>query len=666
MKPVCQLSRATMLWLIITILMVVTPFAGSIPVWLYPLALLTMGWRLMIHSGRWQFPHWALKLLLLLVCVIGLMVSLGDGSTINATVALLVATFLIKLLEMYQRRDALVVLFVAYLLVAAVFLFNQSIPMALYALLTLIVITASLNSVYRGEQNRNFWQPLKRSGILILQAIPMMLVLFLIFPRIAPLWQIDLDTGQAFTGLSDTMAPGDVSRLTRSGAIAFQVNFDAVIPSENQRYWRGIVYDHYDGQRWTRAEPVSAAQAVQWPQGLATATESYSYQLIMEPTGQQWRYVLDLPQKIPSYLKRLEDYTVISDQPLLQRVSYPVTSTPGNAFQRLNRTQLQRYLQLPHEGNPQTRELAQRWREESQGNATAIVRRVMSHFTQQFAYTLEPPRLRGDRIDQFLFQSQRGFCGHYAGASVFLLRAAGIPARVVGGYQGGELNPLNNTMTVRQYEAHAWIEVWLKDHWQRLDPTAMVAPERIEQSVQDAFRTGNSFSNESGFLANAFMVRASLQHQWLQQLRWQYDALNFSWHRWVLNFHGHQLDILNDLLGGMSILKMLLLFLVPSAAVLALVIFSLLLAKRQPVDPVEGALAKLDRRLAKLGLQRSVGETVLNHADRVADVIPAIAGDIREVARCYARIRYAEENSDTLKKQLYAAVDRCYSLIPSR
>ncbi|WP_432472967.1 transglutaminase TgpA family protein [Amphritea sp. HPY] len=660
MKPLCQLTRNTMIWMIVTILMVILPFAGHIPSWIYALALLTIGWRLMVHRGRLDFPPGWLRLMLVAVCLPALFFSFKQGSTLGATVALLLVGFLIKLLELYQRRDALVVLFIAYILAASVFLFNQSIPMALYILLTLIVITATLNTVYRSEQESNFWHPIKRSALLYMQAIPLMLVMFLIFPRIPPLWSVDPDAGQAFSGLSDSMAPGDVSRLTRSAEIAFRVTFEGAVPVASQRYWRGVIYDQFDGRSWRRSEQAES-QFFAKAALRQTQTERYRYQVIMEPTAQRWRYALDLPQQVPANLVRNRDFTLSAAEPLMQRSQYRITSALDYGSWLLSESESQRYLQLPASGNPRSRKLARDWLQATADDQFKFISRLLQHFTRRFSYTLEPPGLQGDSIDQFLFQTQRGFCGHYAGASVFLLRAAGIPARVVGGYQGGELNPLDGSMTIRQYEAHAWIEVWLKGQgWQRLDPTAMVAPERVEQPAQQLFGT------ESGFLADALLARASLGNRWLQQMRWQYDALNYGWHRWVLNFENEQLNLLERLLGGISVLKMLMLLMIPAVIVLLLLSYSLLSGRRSAVDPVERCIARLNCKLARLGLQRGCGETVTDHARRVAEVVPELAVEIHEVAACYEQIRYAGNASEQVKKQLYKAADRCYAQIPLR
>ncbi|WP_372599914.1 DUF3488 domain-containing protein, partial [Amphritea sp.] len=364
MKPLFQLTRSSMIWLLVSILMVMMPYVTVVPGWLCLLAVFTVGWRLMVHSGRWSFPHWSVRSALLSLVLVGLLFELRSGSVMVVTVGLLVAAFLLKLTEMYQRRDALVVLYVALLLIVCSFLFFQSIPMTLYSLLSLIVVTACLNTVYRSQQNTDIWRPLKRSAVLYMQALPMMLVLFLIFPRIGPLWQVDMNTGQSFTGLSDSMSPGDVSRLTRSADIAFRARFETVLPPENMRYWRGLTYDRFDGRRWTRSEQqgIEPRNGVQSnPAARFNSPRDYRYEIVMEATGQTWRYGLDVPVSYPATVRRLADMTLQGQDPLMQRTQYQLVSRVAPQQDRLSAGRYDRYLQLPERGNEKARQLALQW-----------------------------------------------------------------------------------------------------------------------------------------------------------------------------------------------------------------------------------------------------------------------------------------------------------------
>lgn len=670
MKPLFQLTRSSMIWLLVSILMVIAPYISVVPRWLFLLALLVVGWRLMVHSGRWSFPHWSVRLGLMLLVLLGLIAELRQDSVMVVTVGLLMAAFLLKLTEMYRRRDALVVLYVAFLLIVCSFLFYQSIPMALYGLLSLIVVTACLNTVFRSQKNSDIWRPLKRSAVLYLQALPMMLILFLIFPRIGPLWQVDMSAGQSYTGLSDSMSPGDVSRLTRSAEIVFRASFDALLPLESQRYWRGLTYDQFDGRRWSQSKRlsesvtarVSKLQKRESPNEKSAAAATFSYQIVMEATGQRWRYGLDRPVSYPASLRQIEDHTLQAEQPLQQRTQYRLISQTGAMRQKLAAADLAHYLQLPAQGNHQTRQLAQQWLDASP-EIDDFVAQMLGFFARDFRYTLEPPLLRqSDPVDQFLFQSRQGFCGHFASAGVLLLRAAGIPARVVGGYLGGELNPLDGVLTVRQYEAHAWLEYWNQDDlsWHRLDPTAVVEPLRLEQSAAQLF------SREPTFLADAMLMRNGfLNGALLKQLRQRYEAINYDWHRWVLNFHERQSGVLQRLLGDISVLKLLLLIMVPGGLILLWVASSLLWRRDVRQDPLVAALARLDKRLDTTNQQRRPGETVSQFFARLQLSLPSLADEFDTLSRCYEQIVYADDPNLELRQQFICTIAHCCRLIPT-
>ncbi|SEQ14469.1 Transglutaminase-like enzyme, putative cysteine protease [Amphritea atlantica] len=660
MKPLFQLTRSSMIWLLVSILMVTAPYATVVPGWLFLLAVLTVGWRLMVHSGRWNFPHWSIRLVLLLLVLVGLLFELRSGSAMVITVSLLVAAFLLKLTEMYRRRDALVVLYVALLLIVCSFLFFQSIPMAFYCLLSLVVVTACLNTVYRSQQNSDIWRPLKRSAVLYMQALPMMLVLFVIFPRMGPLWQVDLNTGQSFTGLSDSLSPGDVSRLTRSADIAFRARFDGDLPPENQRYWRGLTYDRFDGRRWSRTELQQESQTSLLTQ-FNSAYQDYRYQIVMEATGQQWRYGLDVPLSFPATMSRLSDLTLQGGEPLMQRTQYSLVSRSAPVREPLADGHYLRYLQLPENGNERARQLALRWASEQPG-VQAFTAQMLTFFARDFRYTLEPPLLSGrDSVDQFLFQTRQGFCGHFASAGAFLLRAAGIPARVVGGYLGGEMNPLDGALSVRQYEAHAWLEYWDSEDlsWHRLDPTSVVAPLRLEQSAAQLF------SSEPSFLADSMLMRTGfLSGSLLKQLRLRYEALNYGWHRWVLNFHEHQTGFLRQLLGEISVIRILLLILVPGGLVLLAVAGSLFIRRGPRKDPLFLALQRLDKHLKQRGMQRLCGETPGQFFSRLGQVFPSLSDEFTALSRCYEQISYAENSDPQLQQQFRQLINRCCTQIP--
>ena len=286
---------------------------------------------------------------------------------------------------------------------------------------------------------------------------------------------------------------------------------------------------------------------------------------------------------------------------------------------------------------------------------------MMTFFATDFRYTLEPPLLPGsDSVDQFLFQTRRGFCGHFASAGAFLLRAAGIPARVVGGYLGGELNPLDGALTVRQYEAHAWLEYWDKAdlRWHRLDPTSVVSPLRLEQSAAQLFSTEPSFLADAMLMRNGFL-RGSL----LKELRLRYEMINYGWHRWVLNFQDRQSGFLQELLGGISVVKIVLLILGTGGLVLLAVAGSLFVCRRQRKDPLIIALKRLDKCLLKLGLQRCSGETPGQFFTRLEQSFPSLSEEFAALSRCYEQISYAEDSDPELLSLFRRLVARCCASI---
>jgi len=657
MKAVYQLTRPALVWQLLMVVVVLIPHSLRLPWWLPLMTLGAIGWRLLVHMGRTSFPHWSVKFMMAITAGIGAVVSIGRGNGPELAVALLVAGFTLKLLEIYKRRDALVLIYVAYFLAATELLFGQTLLHALYVLLALLLVTAALNAVYQSERHPDFWRPLRSARRLLVPALPLMLVLFLLVPRIGPIWYAPLMREESRTGLSDTLSPGDVSQLTGSSAVAFRVEFTSgEVPPPAQRYWRGLTYDYFDGRRWQaesdRLAPPSA--------GALPSGPLLRYQMILEPNGQPWVYALAYPVAAPWPLRLASNWTLRAPSRIVQRADFALVSrTLGALPQPLSDSARARYLQLPAAGNPETRALAQRWRDEDP-SVDALVTRALALFNRDFVYTLSPGRLGDDSIDDFLFETRRGFCGHYAGAMAFLLRAAGVPVRLVGGYQGGEWNPYESYLLIRQYEAHAWIEVWYPERgWVRVDPTAAVAPERIEQSAEQLL------ADEPGFLAESPLSPVRFGSiGWINELRLRVEGINYSWHRWVLGFHLRQDSLLQRLFGELSLWKLALALAVPFSLVLGWVALSLLRQRRpHRLHPVDSALIRLSHRLAARGLARHTGEPVGSYALRVAEAQPELAPLILSVARHYDQLRYAGQDDADLRRAYLKAVRACLQRI---
>ncbi|HEY5791079.1 MAG TPA: DUF3488 and transglutaminase-like domain-containing protein, partial [Gammaproteobacteria bacterium] len=466
--------------LLVGLLLVAAPLAFYQPAWL------TLAWLgaalLRLVQVRRRLPQlrgWLRGLL----AVGGFALVLATYGTVagrDPGIALLATMVALKLLETETPRDLYLVVFLGYFLVIANLLYSQSIPMALYLLLSVVALTATLIAANRGPGHGELRADLRLAAVLLLQALPVMLVLFVLFPRIdEPLWHMPREQRGAISGISDEMEPGSISRLVESEELAFRVSFDGPVPPPAQRYWRGPVLWFTDGRRWRAGTPPAPEEL-----GYTGLGDAVGYAVTLEPHGQRWLFALDLPAEIPANASLTTDYQVLAQRPVDTQRLYRARSYPEYVTGPPSAAELRAGLQRPYRTSARVQALAQGWRDAAADDA-AVVELALQHFREQpFVYTLSPPLLPGDPIDGFLFETRRGFCEHYAAAFTVLMRVAGIPARVVTGYQGGELNPLGGHLAVRQSDAHAWSEVWLPGRgWSRVDPTAAVAPERVERGI---------------------------------------------------------------------------------------------------------------------------------------------------------------------------------------
>ena len=647
------ITYSGMIWLVAAQLVVMLPFAFDLPIWLIPVVLFSAGWRLWVLSGGAIQPGNMLKAVLVALGVGGLLMSGLRFPSMEAMSALLLLGFAFKSLEVIQRRDALVVIFIGYFLAALHFLYSQSMLAGLYGVFSLVVLTGALIAVqqtvveFTTAQNVRF--NLKLAGFMLLQCLPLMAVIFVVAPRLQPLWTLPLMADQAKTGMSDRMSPGDVAKLSQSDELAFRVTFKGERPAQDQLYWRGLVLNHFDGHEWRQfAEDYELWQLKQVlshnfafrPNSVLVGEDKLEYEAIYEKTGQPWLFTLTPTLDVKGDVIQAADFRVMATENL--QAPFLLKATAYLSTQRdaqLNPYVRQLALQLPASGDERSRDLAKRLRAEA-GNDQRYIDKVLLRFhQQQFYYTLRPPTL-GDRntIDTFLFETQRGFCEHYAGSFVFLMRAAGIPARVVVGYQGGEWNAQEQYLAVHQFDAHAWAEVWLPDTgWKRVDPTAMIAPERTEQGLEAAVKAEGSFLEHSTFSSRKF--------QWLNGLRQKLDAIQYGWQRWVLGYDSDsQAAFLKSLLGELSVMRIAMLAGGVFAAIVLGWLLILGLAQRHQREALEHQLyRRFCASLAKQGVVRELGQAPGMFAVQAAKALPALAGDIREFTRLYEQICYAPD-----------------------
>jgi hypothetical protein len=479
-----QLSRHALLYLLSSFVACNALLTAFLPWWLFAVAASCLVWRGLIFTGRASFPAKLLRVALVLLSGVALFLQFRFALSIDLFVTLLLLGFSLKLLELYHKPDAQLLLYLSLFVLMTVFLFTQTVGYAVLVFAAVVAVLASLVAVQSDEKvlQSTAWLPLRRGAWLFAAALPVMLFMFVVMPRLPPLWSMPLQTKQAKTGMSDSMSFGDVADLAKSSDIAFRASFSDGVPSRQSLYWYGLFLDQFDGLRWSESCKYC------WQSTSDTKEKnSKPYQVVLEASGQPWIYLLWPSAINGSQMKVKPDGIVRYVKNVTERRIYYADLLAAVDKQPLSATERVHYLALPATGNEKAKQLAAQWKKQS-SNADEVVRLAFEFYRASFHYTLQPPIVNGDRIDDFLFNTRRGFCEHFAGSFVFLMRAAGIPARVAVGYMGGEVDEKSGFVVVRQYDAHAWAEVWLEGRgWQRVDPTAAVAPERIDMSVADAY-----------------------------------------------------------------------------------------------------------------------------------------------------------------------------------
>ncbi|HIZ50722.1 MAG TPA: DUF3488 domain-containing protein [Candidatus Pseudomonas excrementavium] len=636
MTPHALIPRNSLVWLLIAQIVALAPHLPRLPLWMAALWLGCALWRVQIQRMRWPYPGLLVRVLALVLVTTGVFLVQGTLIGLDAAVMLLLMLFMLKLLEMRKPRDALVVIYLGFFIVAAAFLFDQGIPLALFQCFSLLVLVAALVGLQQTPGRNDPARAMRTGGLLLLQAVPLMVVLFVLFPRIGPLWSVNAPGNQARTGLAESMAPADVAELARSGELAFRAAFDSTVPAQPQLYWRAMTLSRFDGRTWSRSRFTTAGTLPDWqPQG-----EPVSYRVIAPASNQPWVFSLRGASSEDERLLLTGDFMLQARRPLGQAMSYVASSRMDSLLQpeELDPLQQRVNLQLPLGVDPRSRAFAAELRQAHPEDAD-LVQALLGHFNREpFHYTLRPDPLGQHSNDEFLFDSRRGFCAHFAGAMTFVLRAAGIPARVVAGYQGGEINPRGNYVLVHQFDAHAWVEVWLPGQgWVSVDPTFQVAPERIERGLQEAL------AEEGSFLENSPLAVARYRDiGWLNDMRLFWDDLNYQWQLRVLGYQSErQLEFFRRWLGtadwqriGVMSLGVLLLCMLPMA-------LWILRPARRPRDPQRRAWHTLNRRLARLQLQAKTGEGPRDWQQRLEQILPGQRMELAAFFDEYIRLSYA-------------------------
>jgi transglutaminase-like putative cysteine protease len=601
------------------------------------LAVFVFVWRVQIYRNLWSFPNRWIRLALVVLSMGAVIVENQQWYALEPMVMLLIIAYLLKLLEVDKKRDAIILLFVGYFVLACAFLFNQDIVTTILGLITLWLLTSALLIISSAVTPLISRRTIRITSNLLLQSVPLMLLMLFVFPRIGPLWSVPLQSDKSVTGVTDEMSPGEFSQLTRSSALAFRVTFeDEQVPSTNELYWRGLVLTEFDGRRWQRMthpnlylrhrKNLTHYQAI-------PEQQSYRYEIILETTNSNWLYGLPLATVFEKNVLRNVNNELLLDKPVTQRIKYQIESFPGfTVTESVN--ELQHFLLLPSGFNPETISQARQWLREA-GSKENYIQRVLNFYHQNFSYTLSPPALGLHTVDEFLFSTQQGFCEHFASSFVVLMRAAGIPARVVTGYQGGEWNREDNYLIVRQYDAHAWAEVWMPEKgWLRFDPTAAVAPNRIEQGLLEAIP-----EQEQNLVSG---TRLSSFH-WLGQLMLEWDGINYRWQRWVLSYDRDvQAQWLEKLLVKVTPSRLAMLLVIPAVIMVTILGFLTLRQRRQPLARKVKLFHLLKHRLHRKGIALQPGETLAQFCQRARQKLPQHVENINQIEQHLSQCLYLQ------------------------
>jgi transglutaminase-like putative cysteine protease len=631
-------------WLAASMTLVIAPHALRAPWWLIALTLGLYAWRGLLTFNAAPLPSRWLLFAIAVIAMLGVRAEYGVFFGRAQGIVMLVLFSGLKLLEMRTHRDATVGVFLCYFLLVTNFLYSQSIPIAILMCAAIALVTTTL--VGFNAPGRGWRRDLRSAALLLAHAVPAALLLFVLFPRVqGPLWGLPQDANAGVSGLSETMTPGNVARLALSDAIALRAEFYGEPPPQPLRYWRGPVLWDFDGRTWHMGETVLA----DFPESRG-GNDVYEYSVVLEPHDHKWLFALETVSRLPPRARFTTDGQVLARRGVRRRLRYDITSVSDPVPRTTeSAAMLARALRLPPESNPRAAALAASWRAETGDDARLLARAIAYLQNNRFAYTLEPPLMGGDAIDEFMFSAKAGFCEHFASAFVFLMRAAGVPARVVTGYQGGDLNPIDRIITVRQSDAHAWAEVFLRGRgWIRVDPTAAAVPGRVTSGIARALPEGAGLP---------LMMRP--QFQWLRSLRYRWEVIAHKWNVWVLDYNPNRQRDLMAYLGMRDAdwrkLTAVLFTLLGGFTILLLAWSLRNLARR---DPVQRAWLAFCRKLDAQGIRRAPSEGPRDFAERAARRLPRAAGAIRAIARRYIALRYGAQGDSREVAALRQAIRR--------
>ena len=636
------LTTKQIFWIIFSVTISVIPHIPRLPIW-FPLLIIA------VVSIRWLTATHRIKPLpSLLIAFITIFIMIAiiyfQGLKLNREISVTVLTTMtvLKLLETWRKRDAWMVVTLCYFVILTRFFYSQDMLLVLYLILSVSVITHTL-FVLQHNDTDNFIEKreIKQTLGLLLTGVPLAALFFLFFPRLgSPIWGSPDFFGQGTTGISEEMSPGSISQLFSDDSTAFRVTFEGDIPTNSALYWRGPVLWDFDGTTWTKNnKPTQANRSKK----LASLGNVYNYEVELEPTGQHYLFAMDYLINTSSKGKLLSDSQLVSPIKINQLRHYQASSviTKYNPYEELSREKLIQLTALPSGFNPKTISMMQEWKTLQLTQEQIINKALLLFRNDEYYYSYSPPLLMGDTVDQFLFETKSGFCEHYSSAFTIMMRAAGIPARVVTGYQGGIKN--ESYLLIKQSDAHAWSEVWIKDKgWLRVDPTAAVSPQRVEYGSQALMKEQSRNWHDSN---------------WSRKLGERYDAVRHKWNSWIRDYNAVKQQALFEVFGfdaknGQSIA--IVLGIIMTGTTVIVLLFLYLTRPRRKLNAYDKIYLKYLQVFNKKGLSNSNDLGIVAFSEKAVIQFPQVHNAINEFTKLYLKLRFSRHirNKNILDKRL--------------
>lgn len=651
-----SIPRRPLLWMAAALLFTLPPFFDSLVSWVPSVFFVSLALKFWMEPRGYRLRSVVLKLVLVTIAFAAVFVSYGAVRSVEAGISLLVVLMSLKILEAHTAREFRVMVLIGWMLCSCGFFLSQDLATALGLLLAFVLLVVALIEFHRGTSPGMVWPPVRTTCKLLLQALPLVVLFFLLFPRVNTGLRFELRfLGSPNIGFSDRLSPGSIAALTNSSEIAFRAEF----PGSSTRptgpmYWRGVVMWDCNGMDWRAPYAPSSKSPTSTPDfadnhGLSVQSpkaKEIQQRITLPPNGARWMFALDHPIKpVPGAILARGDY-LYGVQPNRKTRRYDVVSSEfrGNEITAKERAEA---LEVPASITPAVRDLAESWAVQNR-DARGVVSNALQFFrTQGFAYSLTPGEYND--LDEFLFRRRVGFCEHYAASFATLMRLAGVPARVVVGYLGGEYNDLGHFVLVRQADAHAWCEVWLPENgWTRVDPTSAVAPGRANLDLTSFLET--RLASEQIETSRSALLAQLLRSGVITNIRFLWQTLSYEWDTRLLAFDADVQDIFLTSTGianrGMAFLLVEILLIV--IALLAIYFAWMQLRSRSRVDRVKVLYEYFCRKTARLGVRRDPCEGPLAFARRAAQTLPNESNRIQRIADTYVLLRYAPQPSSGL------------------